>query len=1285
MPKEEECFHGEQQPNGKGWFPALPDIMSLLVWNYRGLGNPRSVRILSKLVKEKGPLLVFLLETKCSKQRMEVVRRSLKMDGCFDVESVGMSGGIALLWKEEWEVQVVSYTRWHVSAMVKEEINDRRWHFTGFYGHPETAKRKSSWQLLEMLKPQSSVAWLCAGDFNEVLHQKEKQGASSRPYNQIEAFRQAVEICGLYDVHHLGQYFTWSNNRRGEDFTKERIDRAMANKEWQELFREYQTSWSLRLHNETQIGNMPKGPTAMEKKKTKQDNHKHEAETLQRISHLQNSGTGSHITEMQQLQKRVESSLAAEDVKWRQRAKQHWLRGQEYTLLPSAGLLEKKNQHRDMKSWLSKPFTREEVRGAMFQMNPLGSPGPDGFPADFYQKHWEVVGEEVYSYALEVLNCSRSLQDVNDTYISLIPRVKNPKRVAEFRPISLCNVLYKIVSKTLANRMKGILHNLISLNQSVFVPGRLISDNILVAYEVLHSMNSRMKGKRGCMALKIDMSKTYDRIEWSFVEAVMVKMEFPLRWIRLIQSCLNLVSYSILVNGEPQRKFKPLRGLRQGDLVSPYIFIMCAEALSSMLKRAEQAGQITPAPVGRGPITINHLFFADDSILFCQATSKELACVLKVLEVYGKASGQVLNKYKSSILFSKNTQTACRTQILVKATSNFEKYLGLPAVVGRQKVATFHTLIDRTWARMVNWKNKFLSSAGKEVLLKSVLQAIPSYAMGIFLLPTSITNRLNQLIRKFWWGYNEDTSKIQWVRWNQLSYSKEAGGLGFRDFRSFNLALLAKQGWRILQNPSSLAAMVLKQKYFPKTGFLDATLGARPSFAWRGVCAGLKILREGLVWRVGSGHNINIWKDWWITYFPSKRVVSTRPVGCECEKVSDLIDSDLKTWKYPFIQELLTAQEYEAVKAIPISAGGREDRMVWHFTTNGEYSVKSGYHVHRQMEADFQGESSKKTQVKHVWKSIWKLKTSPSVKQFMWRACSEALPTLANVKRRKVVEDNNCLICSQAIETSSHALWSCVAAQDVWKQSCKKVQKMSCHSDLFFDIWSLLVENLDATELEDSAVVLKRIWSRRNKMYHGKGFTHPTKLYQQAIEEVSIFRESLVIDQGTKKQAGSAGLRWAKPMQNSYKLNWDAAVRAKEGRVGIGVRVRDFQGQVVGTVRAQRPLRGTPFDAEAYGLLVAAEFSRDLGLQQVCLEGDAKWVVDGLQSKAMDWSLGGCLIEDAKRVLNSSVNWTASHVHREANMAAHQLAKVATEMVEDVSELERCPSCVFHIVHKEMM
>ncbi|XP_042983221.1 uncharacterized protein LOC122312630 [Carya illinoinensis] len=210
--------------------------MSIVVWNCRELGNPRPVRILKKIVKDKCPNLVFLVETKAGKQRLESVRRSLKLDGCFVVHSVGLSGGIALLWKEEWEVTIINYTRWHISALVKEEVNGQTWQFTGFYGHLETAKRKGSWQLLEILKLPTPMAWLCARDFNEILHQKEKQGAASRPYKQIEDFRRAVKFCGLQELYSLGQCFTWSNNRRGREFTKERIDRAMVNKEWNELF-----------------------------------------------------------------------------------------------------------------------------------------------------------------------------------------------------------------------------------------------------------------------------------------------------------------------------------------------------------------------------------------------------------------------------------------------------------------------------------------------------------------------------------------------------------------------------------------------------------------------------------------------------------------------------------------------------------------------------------------------------------------------------------------------------------------------------------------------------------------------------------------------------------------------------------------------------------------------------------------------------------------------------------------------------------------------------------------
>jgi hypothetical protein len=189
----------------------------------------------------------------------------------------------------------------------------------------------------------------------------------------------------------------------------------------------------------------------------------------------------------------------------------------------------------------------------------------------------------------------------------------------------------------------------------IVIPGRLISDNILVAYETLHSMHSRMWGKEGYMAIKLDMSKAYDRVEWSFLEAVMRRMGFKPRWIALIMECITTVTYSIIVNGQSVGHTHPSRGLRQGDLISPYLFFLCAEVLSSQLQQAERSGLLRGVPTSpRGP-RLNHLFFADDSLLFCKATVHDWQVLSGFLELYEGALGQRLNKDKTVILYSKNT------------------------------------------------------------------------------------------------------------------------------------------------------------------------------------------------------------------------------------------------------------------------------------------------------------------------------------------------------------------------------------------------------------------------------------------------------------------------------------------------------------------------------------------------------------------------------------------------------------------------------------------------------
>jgi hypothetical protein len=303
-----------------------------------------------------------------------------------------------------------------------------------------------------------------------------------------------------------------------------------------------------------------------------------------------------------------------------------------------------------MNEALLQEFTAEEIGRALAQMDPLKAPGPDGFSACFFsKKNWTTIGVEVSQFVTRILNNGSMNEELNFTYIALIPKVANPICVTDYRPISLCNVLYKLISKTIANRLKLVLLETISQNQSAFIPGRLISDNILAAYETLHTMHSRMWGKVGHMAVKLDMSKAYDRVEWDFLEAVMHRMGFEGRWIRLIMMCVKSVSYGVLVNGSPTGRIIPSKGIRQGDPISPYLFLICAEALSSLLIRADSNGELLGVPTSKRGPRLNHLFFADDSLLFCRAIPSHWHRLAHILKQYEMASGQWLNQDKTSI------------------------------------------------------------------------------------------------------------------------------------------------------------------------------------------------------------------------------------------------------------------------------------------------------------------------------------------------------------------------------------------------------------------------------------------------------------------------------------------------------------------------------------------------------------------------------------------------------------------------------------------------------------
>jgi hypothetical protein len=226
------------------------------------------------------------------------------------------------------------------------------------------------------------------------------------------------------------------------------------------------------------------------------------------------------------------------------------------------------------------------------------------------------------------------------------------------------------------------------------------------------------------------------------------------------------------------------------------LFILCAEALNSLIHHAEQHGVISGVPTSKRGSRLSHLLFADDSLFFCKANQVEWRRVLRLLGLYEGGSGQKINLQKTSIFFSRNTSLERRQEILalsgLSEATCCDTYLGLPTLVGRSRIQSFSRIKDRVWKRLNDWKVRFLSQAGMEILLKAVVQAIPTYCMSVFLLPVSLCKKLNQMMQNFWWNMANE-SKIHWMCWEKLGRAKTAGGLGFRDLILFNKALLAKQ------------------------------------------------------------------------------------------------------------------------------------------------------------------------------------------------------------------------------------------------------------------------------------------------------------------------------------------------------------------------------------------------------------------------------------------------------------------------------------------------------------
>ena len=300
------------------------------------------------------------------------------------------------------------------------------------------------------------------------------------------------------------------------------------------------------------------------------------------------------------------------------------------------------------------------------------------------------------------------------------------------------------MSKIVVGRLGPHLDKLISPNQAAYVPGRRGLDNVVIAQELLHSLDTK-KGKVGFMAIKVDLAKAYDCLEWSFVHHVLNAFHLPQMLIDLIMSCISSTSISILFNGGKLNSFKPTRGIHQGDPLSSYIFIICMEYLGYLINKECTDKKWVPMKASKDNVGIPHLFFADDLMLFAKVNIVGANSIKGVLRKFGEKSRQTVSLEKSQVYFSSNVpelikDNTCET-LGIRAASQLGKYLGFPLKhkgTGRNQ---YNFIVDRIISRLVGWKSKLLSFAGRTVLVKSVMMAIPNYVMQGVALPSHLCSK----------------------------------------------------------------------------------------------------------------------------------------------------------------------------------------------------------------------------------------------------------------------------------------------------------------------------------------------------------------------------------------------------------------------------------------------------------------------------------------------------------------------------------------------------------------
>ncbi|GAU44056.1 hypothetical protein TSUD_399540 [Trifolium subterraneum] len=458
---------------------------------------------------------------------------------------------------------------------------------------------------------------------------------------------------------------------------------------------------------------------------------------------------------------------------------------------------------------LTAPFTITEIEEVVMSSDGDKSPGPDAFNFAFLKSYWGLLKDEVRVLFAQFFVMANLPRSFSSYFITLIPKIQSP----------------------LSN-------------------GRQLVDGVVAVNEII---DLAKKGRKDCLIFKVDFEKAYDSVSWNFLDYMMMRFGFGDKWRGWIKVCVFSGNLYVLVNGCPTEEINIQRGLKQGDPLAPFLFLLVVEGLSGAIRSAEEKNLYTGF--------------------------KSLKAILRSFEL---ASGLRVNFSKSSIM-GVNVSTeflgVAERFLHCRVGSIPFTYLGLPIGASHRKDATWQPLLDSLARRLGVWRNKYVSLGGRVVLLNSVLNSIPIFYLSFMKLPIKIWKKIVQIQRNFLWGGPKSARKLAWVSWAKVCKLKSGGGLGVRDLRALNLALVGKWRWRLISGGVGLWRDIIFARYGPLSP--SPHLGGRPqglrraSGWWRNmsllggpVDASSDWFSEGVTKTVGNGLMTSFWFDPWVGETP---------------------------------------------------------------------------------------------------------------------------------------------------------------------------------------------------------------------------------------------------------------------------------------------------------------------------------------------------------------------------------------------------------------------------------